>query len=205
MDLFWRLRAMERWQHAACSEEIPRIYEGKWRDIWIASSIDYSWESADGEHSKILILSNNNKSVKRPESQGRWPVAHTKQRYHGGPFFVKVDSPSRWVGNQMSLGLATPEMFDKYLNQTIGGLYNVIGKSGESVGYVRGKSNKGHTCLLYYQGVETPLENYETGDIVGFMFDFKTNEIVFMKNGKEQIRQVMNMKPTDYYNGFPCY
>jgi len=190
-DAIWKTFCMKKWPKIP--EQILKGGRAFWRQVFSANS-GYSWNPT--EKSSALVVSNNDNSVKRPDSEGNSPICITRQKYKGGLFLVHIDSPQSWINNRMSVGIVSYESFKRFLDPNLEGSKRVVGKLPNSYGYVCDDSR---TCTLYYEGLELPAQLYTYGDVVGFAFNIRTNKITFLLNGEIVGEHIISGNFADYY------
>jgi len=149
----------------------------------------------------VLVVTNGGKTVGRNHSEGKSPIIVSNEPWTGNLIQIRIDGPSTWENNRTSIGICTLAAFSSIKGFT--GFQNVVGRVPCSFGYVfdaqQADSKHGY---LFCEGQQIPADSYYVGDLIGFSFNFVTNEISFFRNNRmEGSPRKIPGKPTDYHLG----
>jgi len=150
---------------------------------------------------QVLVVTNGGKTVGRNHSEGKSPIIVSNEPWTGNLIQIRIDEPAPWENNRTSIGICTLSAFTSIKSFT--GFQNVVGRVPCSFGYVfDGQQSDSKHAYLFCEGQQIPADNYYKGDLIGFSFNFVTNEISFFKNNvMEGSPRKIPGKPTDYHLG----
>jgi len=160
-----------------------------WKSLWFNH---YSWD--ESSKSKGLIVTNKMKTAKRPGHIGLFPIIKTKEKFRGGLFQIRVDAPSNWIMNSMSVGLLNLSAFMELRDSIIGN--RIVGRVENSFGYTQESPTE---SALMIEGKRKPADEFGCGDFLSISLNVQTRDLTFLKNGKVQGEPRKIPWPADYY------